>query len=63
MSPESFERWNRQANTAYGELSEAEKESDRREARKTLDAIEKFLIEQHPPMPDNLIFFPTPESM
>ena len=33
------ERWTRQMNTPYADLTEAEKESDRIEVRKTLDAI------------------------
>lgn len=43
-SGESFyERWFRQRETAYADLSEAEKESDRVEARKGLAAIREFL--------------------
>lgn len=33
------ERWAQQMNTPYSELSEEEKESDRREVRKTLAAL------------------------
>lgn len=29
MTPENIERWRRQANTSYSELSDKEKESDR----------------------------------
>ncbi len=38
---EWFDRWQRQIETSYKDLSESEKESDRREARKTLKALEK----------------------
>lgn len=62
MTAESYASWNRQANTPYADLSEDEKESDRREVRKTLAAIENFLIIQHPRMPNNLIFFPGPDQ-
>lgn len=37
-TPEDLERWRRQAATPYADLSEREKESDRVEARKYLDA-------------------------
>jgi hypothetical protein len=40
---EHHERWVRQMNTPYSELSEPEKESDRREARKFLAVIEPVL--------------------
>lgn len=35
----AVERWKRQMNTPYADLSEQEKESDRREVRKTLAAL------------------------
>jgi predicted aminopeptidase len=36
---ELVERWTRQAATPYSALSETEKESDRKEARKTLEVV------------------------
>jgi hypothetical protein len=36
------ERWQRQVDTAYGELSEAEQESDRDEVRRILPLIEAY---------------------
>lgn len=36
-----YERWTRQIETPYSELSEEEKDSDRKEARKTIEALEK----------------------
>ena len=39
---ELVERWERQINTRYKELSEKEKESDRKEARKTIEIINKY---------------------
>lgn len=38
------DRWERQATTSYANLSEAEKESDRIEARKSLAAIHAALL-------------------
>lgn len=38
-----YERWNRQINTPYLELSEQEKESDRKEVRQYLPLIESIL--------------------
>lgn len=37
------DRWTRQINTPYDELSESEKESDRKEARISLNIISKFI--------------------
>ena len=37
------ERWERQINTKYKDLSEKEKDSDRDEARKTVEAIKKYM--------------------
>ena len=36
---EYVERWNRQINTKYSDLSEEEKESDRREAKRIIQCI------------------------
>ncbi len=36
LSPENIERWRRQCDTPYGDLSEIEKESDRKWARMAL---------------------------
>jgi len=41
INAEWIERWRRQINTSYADLSEDEKESDRREARKILRALEE----------------------
>lgn len=39
----SVDRWQRQATTHYKDLTEKEKESDRKEVRNTFDTILKFL--------------------
>lgn len=39
IPPELVERWQRQIETPYADLSEAEKESDRKEVRQALEAI------------------------
>ena len=39
---EEADRWKGQMNTPYAQLSEAEKESDRKEADKFLELIDKF---------------------
>ncbi len=36
------ERWQREINTEYNDLSESEKESDRKEARLMLECIDKI---------------------
>lgn len=40
---ERVEHWRRQIKTPYAELSEQEKESDRKEVRKILPIIEKYI--------------------
>lgn len=44
LPSELYERWLRQINTPYSELSEAEKESDRKEVRKYLPLISKLFL-------------------
>ena len=44
-TPENIERWNVQAETPYSELSETEKESDRKETRQYLSLISRVLEE------------------
>ena len=39
LTPENIERWKRQIDTPYEELSEEEKNSDRKWARKVLDIV------------------------
>jgi len=39
LAPENIERWKRQIDTPYSELSEKEKESDRNWARKVIEII------------------------
>lgn len=41
LTPENMARWRQQVETPYGELSEAEKESDRRWADKVLGLLER----------------------
>ena len=43
INGDSVARWKRQLATEYKDLSEAEKESDRIEARKTLEVVEQEL--------------------
>ena len=44
---EDYNRWERQLNTPYSELSEKEKESDRKQVRKYLPIIEQVLTDYH----------------
>lgn len=46
LSLEDYERWNRQIETPYAQLSEAEKESDRREVRSYLPLIKSLLSQK-----------------
>lgn len=43
IPPELVNRWDRQIRTAYADLSETEKESDREQARKIILAVGEFL--------------------
>jgi len=43
----AVERWQRQMNTPYKDLSEKEKESDRIEARKFIELIERYKNENN----------------
>ncbi len=43
MSKEKVDRWQRQMNTDYEDLTEKEKESDRDQARKTIEKNEEGL--------------------
>jgi hypothetical protein len=43
LSPHLVERWERQYDTAYSDLSESEKESDREQVRKYLPSIVQAL--------------------
>ena len=45
LTTENIERWKRQIKTSYNELSEKEKESDRKWAEKSLKIFKKYLIE------------------
>ena len=40
MTDENIERWRKQINTPYSDLSETEKDSDREWARKILEVVE-----------------------
>jgi hypothetical protein len=41
LTPENIERWRRQIDTPYSDLSEAEKESDRRWVDKVLKIVDQ----------------------
>ncbi len=43
LTPENIERWNKQIETPYVELSEKEKDSDREWAEKVLRIVRKHL--------------------
>ncbi|BAY12777.1 hypothetical protein [Calothrix sp. NIES-2098] len=43
LTPENIDRWRRQINTPYSELSEVEKESDRKWANKVLEILNNQL--------------------
>ncbi len=45
LTIENIERWKRQIKTPYSELSEKEKESDRKCAEKSLKIFKKYLSE------------------
>lgn len=42
MDAGDYEHWQRQIDTPYSELSENEKDSDRKEAIETIEAIQKY---------------------
>jgi len=46
MTPENMERWKRQMNTPYAELTEKEKESDREWARKAVGVMAEYLQDE-----------------
>ncbi len=45
LTMENIEKWKRQIKMTYNELSEKEKESDRRWAEKSLEIFKKYLSE------------------
>ncbi len=42
LTPENIERWRREIDTPYSDLSDIEKESDRRWADKVLEIIKSY---------------------
>ena len=46
MKPEKFDRWQRQMNTPYADLPESEKESDRLEADRMIEVMDRTPLEQ-----------------
>ena len=46
ISEDDYKRWSRQIQTPYRELSEKEKESDREWARKVVEAVQDFGINE-----------------
>ena len=47
LNPENLNRWKKQVNTPYSELTEAEKESDRNWARKALALLQGYSLLTH----------------
>lgn len=47
MPADKVERWQRQMNTPYAELSDREQESDRQEVKTSLKALVEWLIANH----------------
>jgi len=43
LSDDLVQRWRRQMNTLYSDLPEEEKESDRREADRMIDALRRWI--------------------
>lgn len=46
MKPEKYERWQRQMNTPYADLPDGEKESDRLEADRMIEVMDKTPLER-----------------
>ena len=55
LDPADYERWSRQIDTPYSELSESEKESDREESRNYLPLIENLLEQERSRISDEII--------
>ena len=47
MEPERYERWQRQMNTSYHDLTEQEKDSDREQADKIIAVVRKYAIGEY----------------
>ena len=54
LDPADYERWSRQIDTPYSELSESEKESDREESRNYLPLIENLLEQERKRMSEEI---------